>query len=475
MAYRYGNREQMRLFPQSIEEYVESDAPVRAYDAFVESMDFKELGIEVDPDKVGNPQYDPKSMLKLLIYGYSYGIRGSRKLERETHYNLSFIWLMGGLKPDHKTISEFRRRNKGALKKVLRQCARLCIKLGIIEGNTLFVDSTKIRANASIKNSWTKEKCERYLRGIDRRIEAILSECEAIDEREEAQDSLVRMEEELKDTEVLKSKVEDIVKGLKEEDKRSTNTVDSECTRINSIQGTHAGYSVEAVVDERHGLIVSSDVVGENNDLGQFANQINQANETLGSKCEEACADSGYANTDELEKIDKQGIKVVVPSQRQASQREPKPFDKENFRYDSKRDCYICPQGHELGYRHTNKQEKNRVYKISEGSICRGCVQFGVCTKSQEGRMITRLINERLRQKIERQYEQSESQAIYKLRGQRVEHPFGHIKRNLKVDSFILRGLDGVRAEMSILASCFNIARMISIIGVPALVEVVMS
>lgn len=115
------------------------------------------------------------------------------------------------------------------------------------------------------------------------------------------------------------------------------------------------------------------------------------------------------------------------------------------------------------------------MYKISEGSICRGCVQFGVCTKSQEGRMITRLINERLRQKIERQYEQSESQAIYKLRGQRVEHPFGHIKRNLKVDSFILRGLDGVRAEMSILASCFNIARMISIIGVPALVEVVMS
>ena len=156
MAYRYGNREQMTLFPQSIEEYVESDAPVRAYDAFVESLDFEELGIEVDPDKVGNPQYDPKSMLKLLIYGYSYGTRGSRKLERETHYNLSFIWLMGGLKPDHKTISEFRRKNKRTLKKVLRQCARLCIKLGIIEGNTLFVDSTKIRANASIKNSWTE-------------------------------------------------------------------------------------------------------------------------------------------------------------------------------------------------------------------------------------------------------------------------------------------------------------------------------
>lgn len=378
---------------------------------------------------------------------------------------------MGGLKPDHKTIAEFRRRNKGALKKVLRQCARLCIELGIIDGNTLFVDSTKIRANASIKNTGTKEKCERYLKDIDKRIEAILRECEAIDEREGEQESLVRMEQELRDREALKSRVQDIVKGLREEEKRSTNTVDSECTRINSIQGTHAGYSVQAVVDERNGLIVSSDVVGENNDLEQFANQINQANETLGSKCEVACADSGYASTEELEEIDKQGIKVIVPSQRQASQREPEPFDKENFRYDGNRDCYICPQGHELRYCHTNKQEKNRVYKISEGSICRGCVHFDICTKSQGGRTITRLINEQLRQKIERQYEQPESRAIYKLRGQRVEHPFGHIKRNLKVDSFVLRGLDGVRAEMSILASCFNIARMISIIGVRGLVE----
>ena len=120
MAYRSGERYQMGLLPPSIEEYVTNDDPVRAYDAFVEALHFHELGIEIDSHKVGNAEYDPRSMVKLLVYGYSYGVKSSRKLERECHHNMAFIWLMGGLKPDHKTMAEFRRRNKQALKEILR-------------------------------------------------------------------------------------------------------------------------------------------------------------------------------------------------------------------------------------------------------------------------------------------------------------------------------------------------------------------
>ena len=129
MAYRYGNRHQMELLPLCIEEYVGSDDPVRVYDAFVETLNFNELKLHLDAHKVGCPEYNPKAMLKLLLYGYSYGLRSSRKLERATYHNVSFIWLMGGLKPDHKTIAEFRRKNKAVLKNVLKACARLCIKL----------------------------------------------------------------------------------------------------------------------------------------------------------------------------------------------------------------------------------------------------------------------------------------------------------------------------------------------------------
>ena len=471
MSYRYGNREQIGLFPQCIEEYVKEDDPVRAYDAIVESLDFSELGISLDQVKVGCPQYDPKAMLKLLVYGYSYGIRSSRKLERAVYHNVSFIWLIDGLKPDHKTIAEFRRRNKKALKEVLKQCARLCVELDLIAGNMLFVDGSKIRANASIKNTWDKRKCEKYLKKIDKHIDAILSECDAVDEREEGQPSLVEMEEELKDKEKLKAKVKKILEELEEEGEKSTNTTDSECTRINSTQGSHAGYNGQLVVDEKNGLIVTSDVVSENNDLSQFANQVDQANETLGKKCETACADSGFADTEELEKIDKQGIKVIVPSQRQASKKEPGPFEKENFLYDKERDCYLCPEGHVLEFHHVHKVQKAKVYMIGDCSLCFKCPNFGICTRSKRGRTVSRLSNEEVREKIEAQYEQPESQAIYKLRMQKVELPFGHMKRNLKVNAFLLRGLDGVKAEMSLLASCFNIARMITILGVEGLVK----
>lgn len=476
MAYRSGNREQSVFFPPSIEEYVSVEDPVRAYDAFINALNFKELDIEMDEMKVGNPQYNPTSMMKLLVYGCSYGFRSSRKLERAAHQNLSFIWIMSGLKPDHKTISEFRRKNKKALKQVLRQCARMCIEFKLIEGNTLFVDGTKIRANAGIKNSWTQQGCLKALKKVDKRIDEILSECEERDLSEENEPSLTSMRKELKNKKNLKAKMESIVKELNESQRRSINTVDSDCERMNSIQGTHAGYNVQNVVDAKHGLIVSTDVINDNNDLGQFSKQIRKANETLGKKSKIACADAGYAKTEELEKIDKKNIKVIVPSARQVSKKEASSFDKEKFIYDSENDCYLCPEGHMLTYRSIRAKSKSKVYKIKNSFLCKNCRHFGICTKDKHsGREVNRLLNEDLRRKFEAQYNEVASREIYKLRKQKVELPFGHIKRNLKVGGFLLRGLEGVKAEASLFSTCFNLSRMITIFGVTGLISKLIS
>jgi Transposase domain (DUF772)/Transposase DDE domain len=143
---------------------------------------------------------------------YHYGVCSSRKLERECHHNLSFLWLRGGLKPDHKTIAEFRRRNKSALQKVIQQCARSCIKLELIAGNVLFVDGTKMRANASIKHSWTKERAQKVLAQLDGRIRELLTECEAVDQQEQQDGSWVRLNEEWAEAQAIfrrrKEKVE---------------------------------------------------------------------------------------------------------------------------------------------------------------------------------------------------------------------------------------------------------------------------
>ncbi|MBU1318384.1 MAG: IS1182 family transposase [candidate division Zixibacteria bacterium] len=469
MAYRYGKRHEQSLFPASIEDYVPSDAPVRVYDVFVDALDFGDLGIELDSCKVGNSSYDPRSMLKLLVYGYSYGIRSSRKLERETHYNLSFIWLTGGLKPDHKTIAEFRRKHKGALRKVLKQCARLCLKLNLIAGNTLFVDGSKVRANASLSHHWTEDRCLKRLEKIDGRIEEILSECDLADDQESGIGSLVAIQEELSDQQTLRRKVQDTLKQLQSAQKASINTTDPDCVRIHGRQGSHAGYNMQSVIDEKEGLIVHTDVVNDNNDLGQISDQVEGAHEVLDKPCKTVCADAGYCNYDELEKLDGEDIKLVVPSKRQASKKPAKPFDKSKFEYDSENDVYICPAGQTLSYRYT-REGKKKDY-MAGVSVCCQCCYFGECTtNSRDGRKIVRYVNEEFRERLESEYEQPDSQAIYELRKQKAELPFGHIKRNLNADHFLLRGLDGVRAEASLLASCFNLARMITLIGVPALI-----
>ncbi len=283
MAYRIGNREQVMLLPPTIEDYVGEDDPVRAYDAFVEALNLEQLGIENEEVKVGNSAYDPKTMLKILVYGYSYGWRSSRKLERALHHNLSFIWLTGGMKPDHKTIAKFRRDNLAALKKVLRQCVRLCIDLKLIEGNTLFIDGSKIRANASINQTWTEEKSRKVLERTDKQIEELLKECEQTDNSEGV--THIGLSEELKDKRVLKEKVQAIVDKIKAEERTQLNAVDEDCVKVKGRQGTHAGYNAQIAVDEKHGLIVNSDVVNESNDTNQFSEQVKQANEVLGRKC----------------------------------------------------------------------------------------------------------------------------------------------------------------------------------------------
>ena len=349
MAFRCGDRRQIRLFPDTMDDYIAQDHPVRAYDAFVDLFDLAKLKFELDPYKAGNPEYHPRAMLKLLVYGYSYGQRSSRKLERAVHYDIPFIWLMGGLSPDYHTIARFR-ANKEAIKNVLKQCAQMCVKLDLIEGNILFVDGSKFRADAGINQTWTVERCEKVLKKVDARIDGILAECERIGKAEQGSPSQVKLKEELKDKEALKARVEAVHKEIKDHGRRSLNTTDPECVKVKGRQGTHAGYNAQIVADEKHGLIVNSDAVNESNDLNQFANQIEQAQENLGKKCEISCGDAGYANTDKLKESDDQGQKVIVPSQKQAHDRPVKEFEKPRFQYDADKDCYACPQGNALPY-----------------------------------------------------------------------------------------------------------------------------
>src|SRR5215467_1433258 len=171
----------------------------------------------------------------------------------------------------------------------------------------------------------------------------------------------------------LQERIREALEAFKESGGEKVNLTDPDCAVMHSVQGSHASYNVQSVVDDKHGLIVHAEAVSETSDVNQFAEQIQKAQEVLEKRCEVACGDAGYADTEELKKIDEQGVQVVVPSQRQALHKQEGPFSKSQFRYDREQDCYFCPQGQRLSYVGTDNNGKNkgkRDYRVEEPAAC---------------------------------------------------------------------------------------------------------
>ena len=184
------------------------------------------------------------------------------------------------------------------------------------------------------------------------------------------------------------------------------------------------------------------------------------------------CADAGYNSLKDLVKIDR-NIRLILPSTKQVQKERGvalKPFDKDRFIYDSAKDEYICPEQKRLKFIGMDKKPGIRIYQAKKEE-CLICKHYHVCTTNKLGRRIIRLAQERLKEKLESYYKSSKGQEIYRQRKEKAEHPFGHFKRNLGAGQFMLRGKTKVDAEVSILSTCFNIARMMTIIGVPKLIE----
>lgn len=475
MAFKFGkDRDQATFLPAVIDDYVGPNDPVRVYDAFIDALDFDELGISLIP-KAGAERYEPRRMLKLLVYGPSYGDRSSRKLERACRHNLSYLWLMNGLQPDYRTIIRFRSDHKEAIRKVLKQCVRMCVKMNLIEGNTLFIDGSKLRANASSDNILNREDLEKELTKIEAHIDELMADAERLDQAENGLPSLVEARQQIADRRQLAGWMKDCLTEIDREKRSSVNRIDPDSVVAKGRQGTHAVHNVQCVTDDKHGLIVQAEAVSESNDNNQLAPQLKQASENVGRLPDIVCTDAGYLNPQKAQDIDDK-ITVVMPSPRQANEAKnpdklpPGPFDKSHFQYDKERDVYICPEGKTLKHQGVDSERPHRHVYRADANACNSCPHHGVCTNGHSGRKVIRSDYEDVIRKQESVYASERGQTIYKRRKQKVEHPFGHWKYNLRAGQFLLRGHTKVNAEVSVLATCFNLARMITIVGAAELI-----
>ena len=468
MGYIEGeDRNQIILFPESIDEYVSDNNSIRIIDEYINQLNLEKLYFKrAATPLMGRPPYHPKDMLKLYLYGYLNRVRSSRRLEQEAIRNLEVIWLIRKLKPDFKTIADFRKDNKQALKKVFRDFSKLCDEWELFGKELIAIDGSKFRACNSKKNNYNTKKLERHLQYLDEKIEGYLQELDDYDQIESPDRKLEAREitERIQQLKDRKEKYQQYMRKLKQSGENEISTTDPDSRLMTNNNHVEVSYNVQTTVDAKHKLIADFKVTSKPNDLGQLAPMALRARRLFGNKTFEVLADKGYYKAKDLEKCSEKGITLYVTKQTHANTTKDQAFYSDQFKYNKTENTYLCPAGKELHYHRIRKKDGKIIgYEYRNFDACKDCKFKARCTKAQKGRSIFRHVKQDLLDRIDAQTKKNFKK--YKLRQMIVEHPFGTIKRGWGAYYFLTRRKVSVSAEISLSFLAYNLKRVINILG----------
>ena len=472
-------REQASLLPPRVDDYVGADNPVRAIEAYVEALDLGKLGFRHAErgGGAGQPPYDPADLLKLYLYGYLNQVRSSRRLEREARRNLELIWLLKGLAPGYRTIGDFRRDNWAALKAANRDFVLLARELDLLGGALVAIDGAFFHGNAGKASIATKKRLKEQLAALDRDIEAYGGALEANDAAEAVEwgagadggsgdggSPAQKMATLLAKRAQAKADLE----RLEASGETQLSRTDADARLLAKSGHTVAGYNAQVAVDDKHKLIVASDVVNDGNDTGQLYAMAKAAKEALGVETLTALADAGFYNGEMLKACEENGIVAYVPPAERSGQLAAQGrFSREAFAYEAGENAYRCPAGALLkpmnGFK-TDRGGKRHLRYVSRKSDCGACALRGRCLAAKaERRTIYRWEHEEVTER--HRARMTEAGALMRRRAGLVEHPFGTLKCRAGYRHFLVRGFDKVRGEWSLMALCYNFARVLNILG----------
>lgn len=469
MGYIKGvDRNQIILFPECMDDYIKENSPVRVIEEYAEQLDIVKLGFKkAICAETGRPPFNPRDMLKLYLYGYLNRVRSSRRLEDEAARNIEVIWLLKKLKPDFKTIAEFRKENKKALKAVFRDFTKMCDEWGLFGKELVAIDGSKFRACNSKRNNYSEKKLERHIKYIDEKIDKYMQELDKWDENESSDrkpdaSEIKRRIEELRSR---RQKYEDYKTKLEESGQNEISTTDPDARLMcNNNNNVDVSYNIQATVDAKHKLIADFKVTQKPNDLGELDNMALRAKKLFEGKGFDALADKGYYKAEDLKKCVENGITPYLTKQKYSNGTGDRDFYGDKFKYDKEKNVYVCPAGKELHYSR-DRIEKRKVigYEFKNYTACKNCEFKSRCTRSPRGRIIFRHVDQDFLDTIDLQTELNPEK--YKLRQMIVEHPFGTIKRNWGAYYFLTRRKASVAAEISLSFLMYNMKRAINILG----------
>jgi hypothetical protein len=414
--------------------------------------------------------------LKLYMYGYANRIRTSRKLERECTRNVELMWLLRDLRPSARTIAYFRSDNKKSLKLVFRQFILMTKKWGLLEGKLLATDGSKLRAVNSKKNNYNQKKIALHLDRIDQQIEDYLKELDNNDKEENGKRK-EDVQKTLRELKERRKKYENLEKQLKSTGEDQVSTTDPQSRQL-MIRGqiTAVAYNVQTTVDSKHNLVLDVKAVNTN-DKKMASVMGRRAKVIIGHGNFDYLMDKGYHDGETIDECTKHGIRTLIsPPAASRSGEIPTPeFYNDKFNYDPITDCYTCPAGQTLTTNGTlyNVKSWNGYSQIKQYKTraCNTCACHSKCTRSPKGR------GRILQRSIYQDAMEANNQRViaekekYRQRQEMVEHPFGVVKRQWGYDHFLLKGIDKVEAESNLIFLCYNLKRVINILGINILIK----
>ena len=465
------NRFQSSLFPESLEDYIAEDISIRVVDAFVDKLNLTELGFDrAEPSDTGRPGYLPAMMLKIYVYGYLNRIQSSRRLERESHRNVELIWLTGRLMPSFKTIADFRKDNRKAIRRVCTEFVGVCRELELFSATLVAIDGSKFKAVNSRDKNFTRKSVKRRLKKTQANIDRYLAKLDAVDKEEpeirevtaaELKQKIASMEAKMEELQGYEAEVEahpDKQVSLTDPDSRSMKKAGG---------GSIVGYNVQTAVDSKHHLIAAHEVTNAPSDRSQLSSMADQAKTALEAKNLMVVADPGYYKGEEIVDCYDADITALVPKTDTSPSKAKGRYSKADFRYDAEQNEYICPAGQRLTYRF-DSIEHGKTLWVYMTYQCSSCPLQSKCTTGNAKR-IKRWEKEHILDAADALLK--ENPDAMRQRKRLVEHPYGTIKHWMGSTHFLMKRLPNVQAEMSLHVLAYNLRRAINILGVPRIME----
>lgn len=506
-------RDQLVLFPTTLDSVIPEDHPVRLFDEILRGRDWSEWEAAYNGRR-GRPPIPPRTLAGVILYGLTRGIRSSRFLEYLIQHNVDFMWLVERRSIDHSTICEFRTRFGQPLKDLFRQVVRCALAMGVARLNEVALDGTRVKANNGRSETLTAEGIEAKLQALDEQLEVMLRECEEADRHDEklfaTGESSTKLPAELADARKRQKLLQEMLEKAQAADKARRSegvdiqknpaqvpTTDPDSRVLPNKEGGYApNYTPIATTDVHGGFILAADVIASTSEHVTTVPSMDRLAENYGEYPEVSLADGAHATGPNMEGMDERGIDFFshipspqTPGANPALREEPtepveesqkqqlpvnpqtKKFDKSAFVYDEEQDVWYCPQGKTLPKRETKSKvdaEGNRTYfDVYRCEDCDGCGWSSDCRseKAKRGRTVSRDKHAKRREQFAEKMSRPESTETYRKRFHAAEAPFGILKQVMNLRQFLLRGLEHVKTEWLWACTALNLAKLVREIG----------